>query len=161
MPDGLIIFLCVAGVILALLLLKHAGGGNAFSPYRRKRLMTRHEMVMYHKLVRALSDTPYIVCPQVSMGAVMDIKSGVDGKQRLGLRNRFDRKIIDFVIADEEGHARLLVELDDSSHVSSRDRERDSLTTSAGYRTLRYRKAGTLDVRSLRRDMAEIIRAQN
>lgn len=161
MPDGLIIFLCAVAFVAALLLLKYASGGNAFSAYRPKRLMTRHEIVMYQKLVRALSGTPYIVCPQVSMGAVMDVKPGIENKRRLALRNRFDRKIIDFVIADAEGKARLLIELDDSSHVSSRDRDRDTLTGQAGYQTLRYRKAGSLDVRRLRQDIAEIIRSQS
>lgn len=161
MPDGLIIFLCAAGLVAALLLLKYATGGDAFSAYRQKRLMTRHEMVMYKKLVRAISGTSYIVCPQVCMGAVMDVKTGIDNKKRLALRNRFDRKIIDFVIADGDGRARLLIELDDSSHVSSRDKDRDLLTSSAGYQTLRYRKAGSLDPRALRQDIAEIIRAQN
>ena len=131
MSEGLIIFLCVVGIVAAIILLRFASSDNAFSPYRSKRLLTRHEVVMYEKLERALSGTPYIICSQVSMGAIMDIKANVSNKKRLGLRNKFDRKIVDFVIVDREGRARVLIELDDSSHNPVRDAARDALTASA------------------------------
>lgn len=161
MTDHLVLLISAGILILVIALVIVSRGSRPFSPYRRKRLMTQHETVMYHKLVRALSGTPYIVCPQVSMAAIMDVRSGIENRRRLGLRNRFDRKIVDFVIADADGHARLLVELDDSSHVLSRDRDRDEITRDAGYTTLRYRKAGKLDPRDLRRDIADIIRSQD
>ena len=148
-----------SGVVLLVLvaILVRGGSGGVFSPYRRKRLITRHELVMLSKIRQALRGSEYEVYPQVAMGAVMDIKSGIDPKRRLALRNRFDRKIIDFVIADREGFALVLIELDDSSHSIAKDAERDRLTASAGYPTLRYRNAKSLRPDRLRNDIKEAI----
>lgn len=146
------IFLLAVGAILM-----KSGSGGAFSPYRRKRLITRHELVMLSKLRQALRGSDYEVFAQVAMGAVMDIKSGIDPKRRLALRNRFDRKIIDFVIADRNGYALVLIELDDSSHSLSKDADRDRLTSSAGYPTLRYRNAKSLKPERLREDIRDAI----
>ena len=52
--------------------------------------------------------------------------------------NTFSQKIVDFVIEDRASGAILaLVELDDRSHNAFRDRLRDAMTASAGYRTIR------------------------
>lgn len=54
------------------------------------------------------------------------------------MRNRFSQKIVDFVIEDRAtGGILALVELDDRSHDALRDRQRDAMTASAGYRTIR------------------------
>jgi hypothetical protein len=55
------------------------------------------------------------------------------------VRNRFDRKIADFVVC-ECGTLNVvaLIELDDRSHVAAADRQRDSITKTAGYHTFRF-----------------------
>ncbi|WP_457350897.1 DUF2726 domain-containing protein [Sphingomonas sp. UYP23] len=61
----------------------------------------------------------------------------------LRTRYKFSSKIVDFVIEDRASGAILaLVELDDRSHDAARDRQRDAMTASAGYRTVRLH-AGT------------------
>lgn len=50
---------------------------------------------------------------------------------------RPDRRIVDFVLVDDDGTVRLLVELDDRLHNRRRDAARDRDTAAAGYRTLR------------------------
>ena len=54
-------------------------------------------------------------------------------------RNRFDRKIVDFVAFEPiTGKIAFLIEIDDSSHNTARDAERDAITESAGYITIRH-----------------------
>jgi|GEM_PF-3130287 len=56
---------------------------------------------------------------------------------RYAVRSRFDRKMIDYVLVDDAGKVRLLVELDDRTHDAARDAARDAMTARAGYVTLR------------------------
>lgn len=142
MEKNLLIGLVLIIVItIALLFLRSLKTTKEFSVYKSRRVMTEHELVLYEKLKYVLKSTKYDVLSQVSMAAVMDVRSGLEKNHRQGARNRFDRKIIDFVIIDEKGNAKLLIELDDYSHIASRDAERDRLTGSAGLKTERLRKA--------------------
>jgi very-short-patch-repair endonuclease len=55
------------------------------------------------------------------------------------VRNRFGRKIIDFVLEDRaSGDVLALIELDDRTHNAAKDRSRDEITKAAGYRTVRF-----------------------
>jgi very-short-patch-repair endonuclease len=55
------------------------------------------------------------------------------------VRNRFDRKIADFVVCDSSKlEIVAIVELDDRTHSSAKDRYRDDLTKAAGYQTIRF-----------------------
>lgn len=128
-------------------------GGSLFSPYTKKRLITKHEMIFYKKLVQAISGTNYIILSQVSMGAIIQTKRGLDQSGRMKARNKFSQKIVDFIITDERGYALLLIELDDSSHNLSKDRDRDRMTSQAGYPTARFRNAGRLAVQEIRTEL--------
>ena len=150
----------LAAAIIIILVIVIKTTGTSYSPYTRKRLMTRPETVMYAKITEALRGSPYDLHAQVSMGAIIDVKKGVDRRKRLGLRNRFDRKIIDYVISNRNGYAVLLIELDDSSHILSKDMDRDRLTASAGYKTLRYRDVKSIPVSRLRSDIQNAIEDQ-
>lgn len=158
--SGVIVTIIIMVVVLGLVLgfLVFSSDSQAFSPYKRRRLLTNHEIVMLAKLRRALHGTNYDVFPQVSMGALIDLKRNVDHKKRLGLRNRFDRKVVDFVIANSDGFAVLLIELDDYTHSKAKDMARDQLTRSAGYKTLRYRGAKGLDPRKIREDIKDALK---
>lgn len=124
-----------------------------FSPYKKRRLLTNPEVVMFSKIQRAVRGLELAVGFQVSMGALIDLKRTVEQRRRLGLRSKFDRKIVDFVLMDRDGYAVLLIELDDLTHSFSKDAARDALTRSAGYRTLRYRNVRGLSVEKLRADI--------
>lgn len=75
---------------------------------------------------------------QVAMGALL---APPDHKERTVAhweRNAYAQKIADFVVQDRTaGEVLTLVEVDDQSHNSKRDRERDAMTSAAGYRTVR------------------------
>lgn len=134
-------------IIVAVMLLR----GNKFNDlYRKKRLMTDHEMVLYRKLNTLLSHTKYNVLSQVAMSAIVTTTNGLSKSEHRAARNRFDRKIIDFVIINEYGQAILIIELDDSSHSASKDSYRDSITSAAGYATERLRRANTIKIEDLK-----------
>ena len=98
-------------------------------------LMTDREIGFWRTLRAAAH--PLHVAPQVAMGALIDIERGVSPSARTTARNAFDRQVVDFVLIDDVGQVRLLVELDDRTHSSERDEARDWRTAQAGYLTLR------------------------
>jgi len=114
---------------------------RAFSDFTGKPLMTQHEIVLYRKLREVLAGSQFDVFSQVAMGAIIKTPNGLSYGDRLRFRNKFDRKIIDFVICDSKSNVRLIIELDDRSHDGAKDARRDRITANAGFPTLRLRKA--------------------
>jgi len=95
-----------------------------------KRLMTENEREFYARLRSALPDLD--VCPQVSMGALLDAPSLRD-------RNIFSQKIVDYVLYEPmSGRVVAVVELDDRTHDRVLDALRDEMLIGAGYRVLRW-----------------------
>lgn len=75
---------------------------------------------------------------QVSMGALLRALRPDGRKVSAADRNSFSQKIVDFVVQDRSsGSVIALIEVDDSSHVARRDRQRDAMTQRAGYTTIR------------------------
>lgn len=75
---------------------------------------------------------------QVSMGAFLKPRRGLDRSQAQTVRNRFSSKRVDFIAEDRNtGNIIAIIELDDRSHRPEADRDRDRMTRSAGYRTIR------------------------
>lgn len=105
-------------------------------PVRSRRLMTARERDVISIIEAAVPHCR--VHAQVAMGALIDCKSGLTRAQRTSVRNRFDRKVVDFVVEEKSsGDVVALIELDDRTHSDAKDRARDEITRAAGYRTLR------------------------
>lgn len=123
------------------------------SPFFKKALLTGNELHFYKQLVSAAGEGHVVLC-QVSMGALID-NAGADGSEKYWrLRSRYGQKIVDYVICDEKSMSvKVLVELDDRTHSKVKDRERDALTDSAGYKTLRFESKKKPDVLTLRRTL--------
>lgn len=133
LPLALIVLL-VLGAAVALL---KSGRKMNLSPITAKPLMTDNELEFFNRLQRALP--AYQVFPQVSLGALLTVDENVLAKARAGVRNRFDRKIADFVVCERESLKVLaLIELDDKTHKADADRKRDEITKAAGYQTFRF-----------------------
>lgn len=100
-------------------------------PMKPKRVMTPNEQAMYWRLRETFPDA--VVLAQVAFSALITTKAQHD-------RNRFDRKIADFVLCDRGMNVQAVIELDDSSHRGREadDAKRAALLTSAGYRVLRF-----------------------
>lgn len=112
-------------------------------------LMTASEAAFWKLLITAVA--PLHVAPQVAMGALLDARKGLDRSTLQGARNSFQSKIVDFVIVDDAGVVRLLVELDDRTHSAEKDAKRDAMTSAAGYRTMRVQGQAARDIEQLNR----------
>lgn len=125
----LIVAVLIAAAVVGELAKKQALG-SAERPKRRWPL-TKNEAAMYNRLVQVLPDK--VIFAQVSFGALLTARGRAT-------RNRFDRKIADFVVCDKALQVLAVIELDDSSHRGreSKDAARDKLLIDAGYRVLRY-----------------------
>ena len=121
----------------------------------RKAFMTQNELEFWHLLRKAAP--PLNVGPQVAMGALLTTSGGVTKSLRQSACNRFDRQCVDFVLFDTLGEIQLIVELDDSTHNSEKDRLRDQRTANAGYSTLRSRRRDAHTVSELARLIAGAI----
>lgn len=75
---------------------------------------------------------------QVSMGAILAPKKGLNRSRATSVRNRFSSKRVDFVVEDRgTGKVVMLIELDDRYHRPDQDARRDRMMAAAGYATLR------------------------
>ncbi|MGE4404298.1 DUF2726 domain-containing protein [Pseudomonas sp.] len=75
---------------------------------------------------------------QVSMGAILAPKKGLNRSKATTVRNRFSSKRVDYVVEDRaSGKIVMLIELDDRYHRPDQDARRDRMMAAAGYATLR------------------------
>jgi very-short-patch-repair endonuclease len=73
--------------------------------------------------------------------------------QDIHIRNKFNRKVTDFVILNKNLEVLAIIELDDPSHIGqeARDAARDAMFHDAGYRVIRYTTIPS--VRQLQKDL--------
>lgn len=116
---------------------KSAKGKNE-TPIKAKRVLTMNEQPTFNRLREALPEN--IVLAQVSFGALLSTTGQAT-------RNKFNRKIADFVVLDKSFNVVAVVELDDKSHKGKekQDAERDAMLIEAGYRVIRYPRTPDLD----------------
>ena len=101
----------------------------------RKPFLTDNEKRVLALLEAALPT--HRIMAQVAMGALL--RAGDSDRRRAqATRNRFDRKIVDFVVVTRDtAEVVAIVELDDRTHRAEKDKSRDAMTIAAGYRTIR------------------------
>lgn len=127
--------LAVSAAILLSLLRGWTGGLGPPAPVA-KPFMTRRERAMLAAIEKVLP--MYRIHAQVAMGALLKVPSRPGRRSTPADRNAFSQKIVDFVVEDPAtGTVVALIEVDDGSHRSDKDRKRDEMTAGAGYRTLR------------------------
>jgi very-short-patch-repair endonuclease len=154
MSDFIIVAVVVAVLLLLALGLISKLAGSKPLPVVAKRLMTPREREMILLIEAAVPHCR--VHAQVSMGALIETQKGLAQKERITARNRFDRKIIDFVLEEKgSGDVLALVELDDRSHNVKKDGHRDALTRAAGYKTIRIRPGRNLNPAAIREAIME------
>lgn len=105
---------------------------------KSKRPLTAREEQMFFILTATLTDC--IVLAQVPLAALLVAKHRPD-------RNRFDRKIADFMICTKTLTPIAVIELDDATHNNKKaaDADRDAMLKNAGYQTIRYRDIPNAD----------------
>ncbi len=106
-------------------------------PLYAKPLLSEPEQVLYHRLVKALPE--FVVLAQVQLSRFLVIK-GTSGVQ--AIRNRIDRKSVDYLICTRDFSIRAAIELDDKSHERAKQKQRDAdkgaALAAAGIELIRY-----------------------
>lgn len=99
---------------------------------------------MYVRLKEAFPQ--YHVLAQVAFSALIT-------SHNLKIRNKFNRKVTDFVLLNESLQVLVIIELDDPTHLYKveEDKFRDHMLQEAGYRVLRYTEIP--NVRQLHKDI--------
>lgn len=150
MPNFTFLIIIVALILLYVMRVKRQIGKSR-RPLRlqSKPVMTAREQQMYHLLQTALPECT--VLAQVAFSALVTAKGWAN-------RNRFDRKVADFVLCSQQLNVIAVIELDDDSHAGreSQDKERDAMLRLAGYVTLRYVNFPTQQ--ALRADVEQLLR---
>ncbi|WP_215406286.1 DUF2726 domain-containing protein [Janthinobacterium sp. JC611] len=145
------ILLAIAALILFFAMLAVRGNAKSRAPLRlhRKPVMTTREQQMYQLLQTVLPECA--VLAQVAFSALVTAKGWAN-------RNRFDRKVADFVLCNQQLNVIAVIELDDRSHAGRerQDRERDAMLRLASYVTLRYANVPTQQ--ALRADVEQLLR---
>jgi len=146
--------LLVAAALLTLLALAAAAvmkrprrneRSGAFAVKARP-VMTEREQAMYWRLKETFPAS--VVLAQVAFSALV-----TSAREH---RNRFDRKVADFVLCDPSTKVQFVIELDDASHKGKqqRDTAREKLLAMAGYKVLRFANVPDQD------DLKAYIKAQ-
>ncbi len=140
----------VAAIVLVIqLAVRLAGVGDFRRRIERKRLMTPAEVRFWRLLNAALPE--YRIFGQVAMGALLKPVSGLSRKDWWSTYGRFSQKIVDFaVIEPVTGEVVAIVELDDSTHDSPADADRDALLARGGYTVVRFQARSARDVGEVR-----------
>ena len=110
--------------------------------------LTDREREMYFALCSALPEC--VVLAQVALSALITTDSQ-------STRNRFDRKVADFVICSKKLTVVAIIELDDSTHEKKKiqDNDRDAMLRNAGYYTLRFRTIPNAE--SIREEISTVL----
>lgn len=114
--------------------------------YGLKTFLTRNEKDFFNHLLKIFPDN--YICPQVSMGAIIEPIAKMSGATRQERsnsathRNQVQSKIIDYVILNNLLEPIFIIELDDNTHNSKIDKdwERDNNISLAGLKTIRIRR---------------------
>lgn len=138
--------LIVVGIIVILGLIILAKGKKTEFKYKLANFLTSNEKDCFNHLVSIFPDK--YICPQVSMGAVIepDVKRGIknsEGKDTYSsMRGKVGSNRIDFLVLDRNLNPEFVVELDDNSHNSKveQDKQRDKNLSDAGLKTVRFRR---------------------
>lgn len=161
----LLIFAVLAVVGLAVLKARLGGGGGgsrsvSFPYVRRSGLFSEAEGRFLRVLREAAPELD--VFGKVRLEDVIVAKRGLSKSERASARGRIKSRHVDFVLTDPKStRVLLVVELDDSTHLSERakkvDAFKDGALAAAGIPLLRVRASASYDVEDLSRRVRETI----
>lgn len=141
----------VVGIILLYVILVSNTSGKP--RYRKVPLLTENEREFFGRLSRALPD--HYVFPQVAMSALIE-SDAWSKKTRMSDFLRISQKRIDFGVFTRDLKIVAVVELDDRTHNSKKDRQRDGYLSSAGVRTIRFQSKQKPDEKAIANAIANL-----
>ena len=111
------------------------GPGPSPAKFQAKRVLSDPEQVLFGRLKVALPD--HVILSQVSFSQFLFTKGG-DRKQNFARFAEARQKVADFLVCDPSFQIVAVVELDDRSHETQKDKKRDMILTEAGLRIVRW-----------------------
>ena len=124
--------------------------------FKLKQIMTKNEIEFFQRLRKSLPE--YEIFPQVAIGALLDPVSA-NKSELIKNRNRINQKRIDYAIYSKDFELICIVELDDRTHDSKKDIERDRYFRSAGVRTIRWQSNNKPSVDQIRLSIVDILQS--
>ncbi len=92
---------------------------------KKERVMNESEQALFINLKKSLGDE-YVVLSKVRIEDFVEVKWGMENRERWGLRSRIKSRHVDFLICDRANTKPLFaIELDGKSHNSPSRQERD------------------------------------
>lgn len=160
----LLAVIVIVGVAVFLALAKGKAGSREYPYQLSKYLLSKAERSFYGVLVQAIGNSG-VVFSKVRVADVIAPKKGLNRSDWQRAFNAISSKQFDFIVCEPtDCSIKLAVELDDSSHGSSKARKRDVLLNgacqSAGLPLLRVKAAKSYAVAELQRQVEEAISPQ-
>lgn len=91
-------------------------------PYRKKYLLSKNEYAFYRILKNKCDENKLLICPKVRLEDIVEVNTKQNiNKYRGYIRSRH----IDFIICDDKLNVLCAIELDDSSHNTSKAKRVD------------------------------------
>lgn len=121
--------------------------------YKPKNLLTANELEFITRLEQACPE--YRFHAQVCMAAIMepDLPRSEKGPY-YSARGKIAQKMVDYVVQDRNtGNIIALIELDDKTHNPDKDTQRDAITQSAGYKTIRWNSKNKPSAEQIRKEL--------
>ena len=143
----LLLFLLVAAVLAAILILRRRPSQPQTGGYRSRKPLSEPEQVLFWRLREAVPEC--VVLSQVSFSRFIEPVSAYGGA-RQGLFNRISRKTVDFLVCLPDFSLVAAVELDNRTHLPAKDAMRDAILESAGIPMLRVNVRDLPTVEALR-----------
>jgi len=132
------------------------------TPYTRKPYLLSVPEKRFYDILAEVVPLDVCICPQVSLGGILDVTS--DPRDYLRHWNRISSKRLDFLLCDRNTLSPLVaIELDDASHDAPRRQKRDRFVenalASAGLAILRFRVHRSYRIGDIEAAVGEATRA--
>lgn len=129
----LVVFFLAAAILISTL--TNINRKNSLGRYKAKKIMTENELEFFRRLVDALPE--YFIFPQVAMSALLEAYGSTEKQTHIN-RLKIAQQRIDYVVCDGKCQVIAVIELDDKTHIPSKDKIRDDRLMQAGIRTIRF-----------------------
>lgn len=143
-----IIFVIIVILVVAIFFLKgkkHSDDDNEVWPFYARKPLSQPELILYHRLVKALPE--HVVLAQVQLSRLIGVKKGNNYQSWI---NRINRMSVDFVVCNRDSGIVAVIELDDSTHQRedrrAADAKKDRALASADVRIIRWQAKAIPDI---------------
>lgn len=121
--------------------------------YQPKPLLTNYEWKNYMGMKEYAAQNDLIICPKIRLADLIEPINGQSNSAYQKAFNKIKAKHIDFALCTPEMKVKVLVELDDNSHLRRDRQERDAFVDAAlkwsGYHIVHIRKFDDAGVKQL------------